>query len=946
VNSAPAGADKTVGLFQNGTYRFKTADFGFTDVDGNTLQAVKIATLPAAGSLSLNSSVVNAGDFISAADLTNLVYTPAANATGSPYSSFTFQVQDNGGTADGGVDVASPNTLTFNVLEVGLISAQTYTDSAIEPTVTIAGATFTVSYSNNTNLGTATVSITGTDSFVGANATTTFQIVPGAISIGSGGSLLSGSNLNLIANGSEAATINVQLKDGFGNNISQENVKVTFSTTLGTFNLADGIASTNASGLATITLTSTTSGTANVTSTITDPATGVITNGSPVSVVFTAGLATIANTTVTASSGSILANGITTSTISIQLKDANGNNTSDLGGKELSLTTDKGTLQGSLSTSGSGLYTQNLKSSTTAETATLTAKLDAVSVTDNATVEFTAGPISVAATGTKITGTNLSLLADGTEGANISVQLKDVNGNNISQSGLTVQFSTTIGTFYVDGNISSIALTDANGVASGVLKSTFAGTANVTAKLDHDNNPGTALLSITNSSPVSVTFNSGAVSASTSTVTASPASIVADNSTTSTITVTLKDANNNPVSGKTVSLADNSATSTISAASGSSDASGVVTFSVKNTIAETVTYTARGDDVLITGTATVAYTAGAVSASTSTVTASPASIVADNSTTSTITVTLKDANNNPVSGKTVSLADNSATSTISAASGSSDASGVVTFSVKNTIAETVTYTATGDDVLITGTATVEFTAGTATASAITTQPVGAASGLALGTQPVIRIVDASGNTVTGSSVNVVASIASGTGTLSGTTTIAAVNGIATFTDLVITGTAGDYTLTFTPAGLTAVTSSALTITAGTATASAITTQPVGAASGLALGTQPVIRIIDANGNTVTGSSVNVVASIASGTGTLSGTTTIAAVNGIATFTDLVITGTAGDYTLTFTPAGLTAVTSSALTITAGTATAVSHYYSTGRCCKWSGPWNSACHPHR
>ncbi len=81
-------------------------------------------------------------------------------------------------------------------------------------------------------------------------------------------------------------------------------------------------------------------------------------------------------------------------------------------------------------------------------------------------------------------------------------------------------------------------------------------------------------------------------------------------------------------------------------------------------------------------------------------------------------------------------------------------------------------------------------------------------------QPVIRIVDASGNTVTSSSVNVVASIASGTGgTLSGTTTVAAVSGIATFTNLVITGTAGNFTLTFTPSSLTAVTSSSLAITA-------------------------------------------------------------------------------------------------------------------------------------
>ena len=33
-----------------------------------------------------------------------LMFTPDANANGTPYATFTFQVQDNGGTANGGVD--------------------------------------------------------------------------------------------------------------------------------------------------------------------------------------------------------------------------------------------------------------------------------------------------------------------------------------------------------------------------------------------------------------------------------------------------------------------------------------------------------------------------------------------------------------------------------------------------------------------------------------------------------------------------------------------------------------------------------------------------------------------------------------------------------------------------------------------------------------------------
>ena len=68
---------------------------------------MKITTLPAAGTLTDNGVAVTAGEFVSIADITagKLVFTPAANANGAGYASFTFQVQDDGGTANGGVDL-------------------------------------------------------------------------------------------------------------------------------------------------------------------------------------------------------------------------------------------------------------------------------------------------------------------------------------------------------------------------------------------------------------------------------------------------------------------------------------------------------------------------------------------------------------------------------------------------------------------------------------------------------------------------------------------------------------------------------------------------------------------------------------------------------------------------------------------------------------------------
>jgi hypothetical protein len=199
------------------------------------------------------------------------------------------------------------------------------------------------------------------------------------------------------------------------------------------------------------------------------------------------------------------------------------------------------------------------------------------------------------------------------------------------------------------------------------------------------------------------------VSASKSTVTASPNAVPADNVSTTTITVTLKDSDGNPIAGKTVTLAQ-IGSSTISAASGPSNASGVVTFTAKSAVAQRMQYTATDatDGIVITQRSLVNF---GPSAAASTVVASPTSVPADNVTTSTITVTLRDAAGNPVANKSVLIAAGSGSSTRSPIGGTSNASGVMTSTVRDAIVESVTYSAydTTDSLTIGQTATVSFT---------------------------------------------------------------------------------------------------------------------------------------------------------------------------------------------------------------------------------------------
>ena len=119
--------------------------------------------------------------------------------------------------------------------------------------------------------------------------------------------------------------------------------------------------------------------------------------------------------------------------------------------------------------------------------------------------------------------------------------------------------------------------------------------------------------------------------------------------------------------------------------------------------------------------------------------------------------------------------------------------------------------------------------------ALAAYSVGGVSGALLATQPVVAVQDAQGNTVTtDNTTTVTVAIFSGAGgNLGGTLTKTAVNGVATFTNVTLSGIVGtNYVLQFAsnPA-LTAVNSNNVTVTAGPATKLGILTQPVGGVSG-------------------------------------------------------------------------------------------------------------------
>src|SRR5205807_2336117 len=194
---------------------------------------------------------------------------------------------------------------------------------------------------------------------------------------------------------------------------------------------------------------------------------------------------------------------------------------------------------------------------------------------------------------------------------------------------------------------------NADGTYSASLTSTSAGLAHVTGTVN-----GAAI-----GTPATVTFLPDSVSAGHTTVAASSGSASTDTGNTVTVTVTAKDANDNTIPNAHVTLdqgAGTSANISPSPLSGAdTDASGVATFTVSDSVAQAVVFSATVSGTLVSQTAGVTFQPGAANAGHSLLSASPSSINADGTSgTSAIIVRAKDAYGNDLStgGSTVAVA--------------------------------------------------------------------------------------------------------------------------------------------------------------------------------------------------------------------------------------------------------------------------------------------------
>jgi hypothetical protein len=300
------------------------------------------------------------------------------------------------------------------------------------------------------------------------------------------------------------------------------------------------------------------------------------------------------------------------------------------------------------------------------------------------------------------------------------------------------------------------------------------------------------------------TISQGPTNVTNSAIEADAAAIVANGTSTSVITVSIKDTEGNVVaaSAGTVALAIVQGTGSLSPVIDNNDGTYTATFTA-GTVSGTARITGTLNNAALGGSASIILTSGP--ATNAQVLVAPGTSASGALLNPQPQIVIKD-----VFGNTVT-SDNSTVVTVSLKSGASGTlGGTLTATASAGIAQFSNVTLTGlvgtnyvlefdpntSGVTSIDSSAINLTPGTPTQLLLSTLAATANSGQAFATQPVLTAKDAQGNVATNFTADVTATITGAT--LQGVTTIPLTNGVATFTDLGMFGTANSsYQITYT-----------------------------------------------------------------------------------------------------------------------------------------------------
>ncbi|HHB0613679.1 TPA: inverse autotransporter adhesin IatC, partial [Escherichia coli] len=615
---------------------------------------------------------------------------------------------------------------------------------------------------------------------------------------------------NAVADGSTANTLRARVTDAFGNTLAGQTVSV----------LADNGATTaptvttQPDGTVEIIVTSQTAGVSSVTASI---------NNSTLSrnVTFVADVRTAKIADLVVIKDGSVADGATANTLQVKVTDANGNT---LAGQTVSVTADNSAMVAlTVITEPDGTVEISVTSQT-AGTSTVTASINSSSLSRNVTFVADVSTAKIA----DLVVIQDNSVADGAMANTLRMRVTDAFGNTLGGQTVSVTADNS-------AMVASTVITGPDGTVEISVTSQTAGISIVTA-------------SINNSSlSRDVTFVADVRTAKIADLVVIKDGSEADGSTANTLQVRVTDAFGNALAGQTVSvLADNGATV---APTVTTQPDGTVEISVTSQTAGVSAVTATINSS--TQSQNVTFIADVRTAKIADLVVIKDGSEADGSTANTLRARVTDAFGNALAGQAVSvMAGNSATVTPTV---TTQSDGTVEFSVTSQTAGTSTVTASINSSSLSRDVTFIADVRTAQIAVLeVTQDYAVADGSTANTLRA-RVTDAFGNALAGQTVGVLA----GNGATTAPTVITEPDGTVEIS--VTSQTAGTSTVTASINNSTL--SQNVTFIADVRTAQIadlVVIKDGSEADGSTANTLRV-RVTDANGNTLAGQTVSVIA---------------------------------------------------------------------------------------
>ena len=456
-------------------------------------------------------------------------------------------------------------------------------------------------------------------------------------------SIVTATTSPILANNMDTATVNVILRDIFGSVLVGHSVSLNISGEGNTITSTLPV-QTNQNGEASFTFTSTRAEEKTVT--VRNITQGVVLKTKPL-VTFIADSVNPDVSTIEADEAAP-ANNISNAAVTVTLMDANGN---AVAGHEVELTVNGAsvTLETVTSTTDVSGKAQFTLRSPQVQTVTIEAR-DITSdtrLTNSASVEFVSTDPGISS----VTANPNSAVADGVQIVTASVTLRDIQGQPVVGKPVTLKIKSgtqiSINGAAAETDTVSLGNTDTNGTVSAQITSTKAESKAFVIygdrlKLDQELN---------------ISFTPGPVSVEKTIFSIDPLFLVGDGIQEAAISIELKDAFENPISGHDISITSTGVNATITQPSAQTDTEGKLTATIKSAELGNalVKATDTTENITLGDPIEVGFVNGLTDPVNSTVTVEPITVLADGVEKATIIVTLLDSTGHPLPGHEVEL---------------------------------------------------------------------------------------------------------------------------------------------------------------------------------------------------------------------------------------------------------------------------------------------------